>query len=362
MKTIRYILGAVSLTSFFALATGHAIAQQSQPTEESKKLPAGSAAERKARMAARANQPAYTKKFDLSGLPHYVPEDKPNGTLRIAGNNYVGDAPLGGWWKEAFEKFQPGIRIEYYLPSAAIAIPRLYFDLADIGINHEPSFYDSLGHLRLKGFEPTGISVFTGSFDYVGWQNNIVIIVNKDNPITRITLKQLDGVFGSARDGGWVGTTWHPEFSRGPAGDIRKWGQLGLSGDRADKPISVHGYSLRYATAIEFSNKVLQASDKWNGDLHAYANYRRPDGTTYLEADQIYDHVRKDPYAIGYARYHEGFPKDIKILAVAKDDSAPYVEYSIDSLQNRSYPLHKRSNNSKLNICCGLFVHQGRIC
>jgi len=339
MKTIRYILGAVSLTSFFTLATGHAIAQQSQPTEESKKLPAGSAAERKARMAARANQPAYTKKFDLSGLPHYVPEDKPNGTLRIAGNNYVGDAPLGGWWKEAFEKFQPGIRIEYYLPSAAIAIPRLYFDLADIGINHEPSFYDSLGHLRLKGFEPTGISVFTGSFDYVGWQNNIVIIVNKDNPITRITLKQLDGVFGSARDGGWVGTTWHPEFSRGPAGDIRKWGQLGLSGDRADKPISVHGYSLRYATAIEFSNKVLQASDKWNGDLHAYANYRRPDGTTYLEADQIYDHVRKDPYAIGYARYHEGFPKDIKILAVAKDDSGPYVEYSIDSLQNRSYPL-----------------------
>src|SRR6266478_2028308 len=68
MKTIRYILGAVSLTSFFTLATGHAIAQQSQPTEESKKLPAGSAAERKARMAARANQPAYTKKFDLAGF------------------------------------------------------------------------------------------------------------------------------------------------------------------------------------------------------------------------------------------------------------------------------------------------------
>jgi len=96
----------------------------------------------------------------------------------------------------------------------------------------------------------------------------------------------------------------------------------------------VHGYSLRYATAIEFSNKVLQASDKWNGDLHAYANYRRPDGTTYLEADQIYDHVRKDPYAIGYARYHEGFPKDIKVLSVAKNDDGSYVEYNIDTLQN----------------------------
>jgi phosphate transport system substrate-binding protein len=339
MKTHHHAVGAIWLAALLALGAGHAVAQQSQPTEESKKLPAGSAAERKARMTARASQPAYTKKFDLSGLPHYVPEDKPTGTLRIAGNNYVGDAPLGSWWKEAFEKFQPDIKIEYYLPSAAIAIPRLYFDLADIGINHEPSFYDSLGHLRLKGYEPIGFSVFTGSYDYVGWQNNMVIIVNKDNPITRITMKQLDGVFGSVRDGGWVGTTWHPEFSRGPERDIRRWGQLGLSGDWADKPISVHGYSLRYATAIEFSNKVLQASDKWNGDLHAYANYRRPDGTTYLEADQIYDHVRKDPTAIGYARYHEGFPKDIHILAIAKDDNGPYVEYNIDTLQNRSYPL-----------------------
>ncbi len=339
MGSSRHFLFAVSLAWALAAGMSSAAAQQSQPTEESKKLPAGSAEERKARMAARAAAPAYTKKFDLSGLPHYVPEEKPRGTLRIAGNNYIGDAPLGGWWKDAFEKFQPGIKIEYYLPSAAIAIPRLYFDLADIGINHEPSFYDSLGHLRLKGYEPTGFSVFTGSYDYVGWQNNMVIIVNKDNPITRITMKQLDGIFGSTRDGGWVGATWHPEFSRGPEGDIRKWGQLGLTGEWANKPISVHGYSLRYATAIEFSNKVLQASDKWNGDLHAYANYRRPNGTTYLEADQIFDNVRKDPNAIGYARYHAGFPKDIKILAVAKDDSGPYVEYSIDTLQNRTYPL-----------------------
>src|SRR5947208_33654 len=312
---------------------------QSQPTAESKKLAPGSAAERKARMSARANAAAYTKKFDLSGLPHYVPEEKPTGKLRIYGNNYVGDAPLGGWWKEAFAKFQPGIEIEYFLPSAAIAVPGLYFGLADIAINHEPSFYDSLGHLRLKGYEPTGISVFTGSYDYVGWQNNIVIIVNKDNPLAKMTLQQLDGVFGSVRDGGWVGTTWHPELTRGPESDIRTWGQLGLGGEWANRRINLHGYSLRYATAIEFSNKVLQSSDKWNGDLHAYANYKRPNGTTYLEGDQVVDHVRNDPAAIGYVRYHEGFPKDVKVIALAKTSASPYVDYTIDTLQGRSYPL-----------------------
>ncbi|MGF6439471.1 PstS family phosphate ABC transporter substrate-binding protein [Paraburkholderia youngii] len=336
MAKRSYAALVLSLVSVVALAQN---TWQSQPTEASKKLPIGSSAERKARMSARANRPAYTKQFDLSGLPHYVPEQKLKGKLRICGNNYVGDAPLGGYWKQAFEKFQPGIKIEYFLPTAAIAVPCLYFDRADIGVNHAPSFYDSLAHLRLKGYEPTGISVVTGSFDYVGWQNNMVIVVNKNNPITGVTMKQLDGIFGSARDGGWVGATWHPEFARGPEQDIRSWGQLGLQGSLASEKIHPYGYSLRYATAIEFSNKVLQASDKWNGDLHAFANYRRPDGTTYLEADQITDQVAKDPAGIGYVRYHDGFPKDVKVLAVARDDSGPFVDYNIDTLQNRSYPL-----------------------
>lgn len=313
---------------------------QSMPTEESKKLPPGSSAERKARMAARASAPSYTKKFDLSGLPKYVPEGKLTGTLRLAGNNYVGDAPLAGWWREAFNKYHPGIKVELdQLTTAAIAIPALYFNLADIGVNHEPSFYDYLAHLRLKGYEPTGIEVFTGSYDIVGWQNQLVIIVNKDNPLTKITMRQLDGIFGGARDGGWKGATWHPEWKRGPEADIRKWGQMGLGGDWSDKRINVYGYSLRYATALEFSNKVLQASDKWNGDLHAFANYRRPDGTTYLEADQIFDEIRKDPAAIGYARYHGGFPKDVKIVAVAQTDAGPYVLPSLETVQNRTYPL-----------------------
>src|SRR5437879_8994004 len=117
MRNMRLVSALVCALLAPALALGQT-SSQSQPSEESKKLPTGSAAERKARMQARANSPAYTKKFDLSALPSYVPEEKPTGTLRICGNNYVGDAPLGGWWKDAFEKVQPGIKIEYFLPTA----------------------------------------------------------------------------------------------------------------------------------------------------------------------------------------------------------------------------------------------------
>ena len=333
---------AATVVILTLLASVTCLAQMSdkyQPNAESKKYPEGSALERRARMAEIAGNPAYTRKFDLSALPDYVPQDKPTGRLRICGNNYLGDSPLGDWWRDAFNKYQPGITIQYDLETAADAIPCVYLGMADIGVTHEPSFYDYLSYQRLKGNAPTGITILTGSYDVVGWQNNMVIVVNKANPISKISMTQLDGVFGSQRAGGWVRTTWHPELARGPEKNIRTWGQLGLTGDWAGKPINTYGYSLRYATALEFSDKVMHSSDKWNENLQAFANFKKPDGKTYLEGDQIVDHVRDDPNGIGYVRYHPNFPADVKILDLGATDAGPFVHYSMDALQDHSYPL-----------------------
>jgi phosphate transport system substrate-binding protein len=301
--------------------------------------PPDSAAEHALQHASRSNKAFYPPRFDLSGLPHYKPEQVVTGTLRIFGNNYIGDSELGNWWRDAFRKFHPGVKFEYNLPSAAIAVPALYFGLADIGMNHEPHFYDHLSYLRMMGYAPTGISVVTGSYDVAGWQDSIVIAVRKSNPLSSVTMEQLDGIFGSVRDGGWVGANWHPEVARGEEKDIRKWGQLGVTGELADQRIHVYGYTPRYATALEFSNRVLGGSDKWNGDLRAFGNWRRPDGTIYGQADQILDHLKADPAGIAIIRYAPGFPKDLKVLAIAKDASSAPIPYTIDTVQSRSYPL-----------------------
>jgi phosphate transport system substrate-binding protein len=309
------------------------------PNAESRKFPAGSAAERRARMHAVAYSRAYTRRFDLGGLPSYVPKSHPRGTIRICGNNYIGDSPLGGWWQAAFKKDQPGIRIVYDLQTAANGIACLYEDRADIGIDHQPLFYDDLSNLRLKGFLPSGISVVTGAYDVIGWQNTFAIIVNASNPLTRITLRQLDDIFGSQRAGGWVRTTWHPDFARGPQENIRRWGQMGLGGEWSNRAVDTYGFSLRYSTAGEFSDDVLKSSDKWNGNLLAFGNYKRPDGSTYLESDQIVDHVAKDAGGIGYIRFHEDLPHTVKVLAVAKSSAGPYVPLTLETEQQRSYPL-----------------------
>ena len=341
MALYRTLTTAATLAlSLLCAGTGYTqMDDKYQPNAESKKYPEGSAIERRVRMAAIAANPAYTRTFDLSALPDYVPEERPTGTLRLCGNNYIGDSPLGGWWKDAFEKYQPGIKIEYNLQTAATAIPCLGFGLADIGITHEPSFYDYLSYQRLRGHAPTGITILTGSYDVVGWQNNMVIVVNKANPITQVSMTQLDGIFGAQRAGGWIGTTWHPELARGPEKDIRHWGQLGLTGEWTNRPINTYGYSLRYATALEFSDKVLHSTDKWNENLLGFGNYNKADGKTYLEADQIVDHVRDDLNAIAYVRFHPKFPADVKILDVGATDAGPFIHYSMESLQNHTYPL-----------------------
>jgi phosphate transport system substrate-binding protein len=338
--TYKVVLIVTLLVGLFSAGASHAqMDDKYQPNAESKKYPEGSAIERRIRMAAIAKNPAYSRKFDLSGLPDYVPEGKPTGTLRLCGNNYIGDSPLGGWWKDAFAKYQPGIKIEFNLLTSATATACITFNLADIGITHMPDFYDYLSFQRVKGRAPVGVLVVNGSYDVVGWQNNFAIVVNKANPITNVTMAQLDGIFGSERAGGWVRTTWHPEFARGPEFNIRTWGQLGIGGDWINKPINTYGYSLRYSTTFEFSDLVLKNSDKWNGNLLGFGNYDKPNGKTYLEADQIVDHVSADPNGIGYVRFHEKFPENIKVLDVAQTADGPYIQYSMDTIFNHSYPL-----------------------
>ena len=285
----------------------------------------------------RGLKPYYTEKFDLSGLPHYKPKQLFTGWIRLHGNSYLADGGLGDLWQKAFARFQPGIRFSFFLPTSAAALGALDYDQADLVMSHRPSFYDLLAYERMKGGDPLEITALTGSYDVGGWENSYVILVNGANPLKGITMQQLDGVFGAERDGGWAGTNWRPDWARGPEGNIRTWGQLGVTGEWADKPIHCYGFSLRYNTAVDFCDRVLKGSDKWNETIHAYGNYMAPDGKRYVEADQITEAIGKDKYAIGFNRYR-GERENVRRIAVG-DGTGPLVEHTLENIQNRSYPL-----------------------
>lgn len=337
MKTPVSMIPSVILAVATLLAPGYALAQPRQSADTESALRAQS--DRAKVIYERGKKAHYTKKFDLSGLPHYAPKELLTGWIRLHGNNYLSDGMLGEYWQQGFAKYQPGIRISFYLPTSAIAFSALYYNQADLVMGHRPSFYDLLSHERMLSFDPTEITAVTGSYDVGGWENSYVILVNEINPLKGISMQQLDGVFGSARDGGWAGTNFRPDWARGPEKNIRKWGQLGLTGDWADKSINLYSFSPRYNTATDFSDKVLKGSDKWNENMHAYGNIVKPDGTRIVEADQITEALGRDPYGMGFNRYRGDRPK-VRRLPLAANDGEPYVEHTIENVQNLSYPFY----------------------
>jgi ABC-type phosphate transport system substrate-binding protein len=282
----------------------------------------------------RATVPA----FDVSNLPLYAPQHHVSGTLRIWGSSFI-KGELAKAWEDGFHKFQPGVKIEYNLRTAANGVPGLYAGVADIAADRPIMFDELLTYQRVLHRSPIEIPMVTGTFDEPGASNPQAIFVNTKNPISKISLQQLEGVFGAQRTGAYIGTQWRPELSRGPEGNIRTWGQLGLTGDWANKPIHTYGVNLQVNPRLLLEERVFNGGDKWNEDLREYANFYDPNGVYVLAPQTMMKDLSGDPYGITYTGMEYKTPQT-KPLALAQTNAGPFFDLTIENVQKRSYPLY----------------------
>jgi phosphate transport system substrate-binding protein len=337
-NTMKTFIAAVALGAAFAASAQNKALESGASTEG-----LDMQAARAKMMGARGAKVAYTKQFDLSGLPPYQPQHKLKGTLRVWGSNYITDGKVGGYWVEAFRRVHPDVKIEWHMKTTGAAVPALVFGVSDLGIGVKVTFAQQQLFERYKDRPPREIEVATGSFDVPGWNPGFGVVVHKDNPLGKITMEQLDGIFGAERLGGWDGTSWRPQAARGPQKNIRTWGQLGLTGEWADKTIVPYGLNLRYHQATTISDRILQGSDKWNETLRIYANYVSKEGS--LERG-LNEDLAQDKYGIGILAAPTttlrgvGSLPTLKVLPLAKTSAGPFVPYTLESVQDRSYPLH----------------------
>jgi phosphate transport system substrate-binding protein len=286
----------------------------------------------------RGSKTYYTEQWNLDDLPAYSPRQRVSGVIRQWGSNYFADSSLGKRWEEGFKKHHPGIKFEDELKTALAGIPALTFGLADVAPLRHITSDELLLYQRYHSSWPLEITVVTGSLNVPGWSYALAIYVHKDNPLAQLTVEQLDGIFGAQRSGAFQGTEWNTAVARGPEKNIRSWGQLGLSGEWADKPIHVYGYNLRYHIPTTFERLVFQGGAKWNEQLIEFTNYKNADGSTELEAKQVVDAVAKDPSGIGYSSI--GFlSPGTKAIPIAPRGSAKFVELNLETLRSRQYPL-----------------------
>ena len=265
---------------------------------------------------------------DLERVPHYKPQQTVAGTIRIWGHgspkhNFMGQ--LMNRWQEGFRKYQPGIVIENRMYGTASAIGALYTGVADMTILGEEIHAPAAAAFeRVMHYPPLGIDIATGSLDVRNFDYAHVFFVHNDNPIAKLTLTQLDAIFGR-------------EHRRGTQ-DIRTWGQLGLKGEWADKPITPYGWRLDDDFATYLQEALLGGSHKWNCDLREFRHINNPDGSVYDHGQQILDALAKDRYGIAVSnlRYMN---LQVKPLALAVNDGGPYYEATKENLIQRKYPF-----------------------
>ncbi|MFI5356607.1 MAG: PstS family phosphate ABC transporter substrate-binding protein [Opitutales bacterium] len=262
-------------------------------------------------------------------LPDYQPRLPVTGVLRFCGNPQM--AALLQRWEAGFKRLQPEVQFTADLKSSESALYGLDMRTADLALLGRPIYpYERYGVYERSWVYPAAVEVATGSASLLHKSPAYAIFVNQANPLARLTVRELDGIFGAERAGGWNALTWDTSVARTPKSDLRTWGQLGLTGDWASKPIHPYGQpGLGTGAITYFQARVFGGGETWNEDLREYVD------RTQMLAD-----LARDPLGIAYAPAAYANP-GVKALPLAETAAGPYVELTPATVAARTYPLHR---------------------
>ena len=272
--------------------------------------------------------------FNLDDLPRYKPDTSVTGPIRIWASDLWGNPGFQQRLEAAFRKFHPRARFVYTSISPSGAFAGLLTGGADVAVARRMIWVDLLSFQRRFNRDPITIAGMTG------WSVNppFAIEVYKDNPLDSLTLEQIDGVFGAERSGGWHGTSWDPGVARGPERNIRTWGQLGLKGEWAGRPIDPYGYNLQYLFAPRFSDDVLKGSGQWNEHLRQFTISATGDGKLMSVDQQMAEALGHNRYAIAYYSPLRGVDANTRAVPIRLTDGR-LVAPSIEAVRDHSYPF-----------------------
>ncbi|MDI1319854.1 MAG: phosphate ABC transporter substrate-binding protein, partial [bacterium] len=262
-------------------------------------------------------------------LPDYKPSMHVSGVLRSCGNPQM--AALLQRWQAGFKRAQPDVQFADDLRSSASGMFGLDMRTADLALMGRAIFpYERYGVYERSWVYPAQIEVATGSATALHKSPAYAIFVHKDNPLAQLTVRQLEGIFGAERGGGWNALTWDTSVARTPKDDLRTWGQLGLKGEWATKPIHPYAQAGLGAGAITyFQSRVFGGAETWNEGLREYA-----------DRQQMLADLSRDPLGIAYAPLAYA-TADVKALPLAETAAGPFVRLTKASVADRTYPLHR---------------------
>jgi phosphate transport system substrate-binding protein len=236
-------------------------------------------------------------------LQSYQKTSGVSGTLNSVGSDTMNNVMT--LWAETFRKFYPSVKIQVEGKGSSTAPTALIAGTSQFGPMSRQMRATEIDQFEAKyGYKPTELKT---SYDA------LAVYVNKDNPIEKLTLAQVEAIFSKTR-------------KRGYKQNITTWGQLGLTGDWANRPISLYGRNSASGTYGFFKEHTLK-----NGDYKDTVK-EQPGSASVVQG------VTEDRFGIGYSGI--GYKTSgVKAVALSETGATPYSNGSYEDVTSGKYPL-----------------------
>jgi phosphate transport system substrate-binding protein len=201
-------------------------------------------------------------------------------------------------WAEKYQGEHPDVRISVTGGGSGTGIAALINNTVDIANASRQIKKEETAEAQSKGVNPV---------EHIIARDAIAVIVNPQNPVSQLTLQQISDIY---------------------SGKYTNWTQVGGE----NRPIVKLSRETNSGTHVYFLETVLRLGNKEDKTLFSMDTLLLP------SSEGIISEVRDNPNAIGYDGL--GYvPKDLKMIAIAKEEGGAYVLPSIATVNDKTYAI-----------------------
>ncbi len=235
--------------------------------------------------------------------PYVKSSDGVSGSVKSVGSDTMNN--LMTLWQQGFKEHYPNVVLEVEGKGSSSAPPALVAGSASFGPMSRPMKDKELAEFeKVHGYKPVGLPAAI---------DMLAVYVHKDNPIRSLTLQQVDAIFSKSRNGG---------LNK----DIVTWGDLGLGGEWAARPIALYGRNSASGTYGYFKEHAL-----FGGDF-------KDSVSEQAGSSSVVQSVATDKFAMGYSGI--GYiTADVRAVPIAPEAGADAIEATADNAYSGEYPL-----------------------
>ena len=238
-----------------------------------------------------------------AAIPHYEKTSGVSGNLSSVGSDTL--ANLMTLWAESFKRFYPSVNVQIQAAGSSTAPPALTEGTSNLGPMSRMMKSNEIEAFEAKhGYKPTPVPVAIDA---------LAVYVHKDNPISGLSIPQVDAIFSATRKCGY-------------RADVTTWGDLGLEGEWASRAVQLYGRNSVSGTYGFFKEKAL-----CKGDFKNSVN-EQPGSASVVQG------VTKSLNGIGYSGI--GYrTSGVRAVPIALKEGGEFVEATPANAVSGDYAL-----------------------